>query len=36
MDVILPVLCIGLTVAFLLMGVKANQEDEKVQSASPN
>jgi tight adherence protein C len=32
MDVILPVLCIGLTVAFLLMGVKANQEDEKVQS----
>jgi tight adherence protein C len=31
MQVILPVLCIGITVAFLLMGVKANQEDEKVQ-----
>lgn len=32
MDFILPVLCIGLTVAFLLMGVKSNQEDEKLQS----
>lgn len=32
MDIVLPVLCIGLTVAFLLIGVKANKEDEKVQS----
>lgn len=32
MEILLPILCIGLTVAFLLMGVKANKEDEKVQS----
>lgn len=31
LQVILPVLCIGMTVAFLLIGVKANKEDEKVQ-----
>ncbi|HEY9685747.1 MAG TPA: type II secretion system F family protein [Coleofasciculaceae cyanobacterium] len=31
MHIILPVLCIGITIAFLLIGVKANQEDEKVQ-----
>lgn len=32
MEILLPVLCIGLTVSFLLLGVKANKEDEKVQS----
>jgi tight adherence protein C len=32
MEILLPVLCIALTIAFLLMGVKANKEDEQVQS----
>lgn len=32
MEIVLPVLCIGLTIAFLLMGVKANEEDGKVQT----
>jgi tight adherence protein C len=32
MHLALPLLCIGLTVAFLLMGVKANKQDEQLQS----
>ncbi len=32
MEIVLPIFCIGLTIAFLLIGVKANKDDEKVHS----
>ncbi|HEY9746691.1 MAG TPA: type II secretion system F family protein [Oculatellaceae cyanobacterium] len=32
MDALLPIICIGLTIVFLLLGIKSNQEDQKVLS----